>query len=183
MAIPVSYSKKPLFFDALPAQKVQYYTPDCINNIYTFARIYVHKEDLMLSLSVFQKEPTEQDWAVFLLHSQTQGLLTICINVHTAFMFKQQNGKTTPIPVPSIERFAGEDEQGWYWSAGLCINKELLQEIDCPLKPHQTFYGGVLYCKNLDLKTLTCKEMGASFNPPSLFPDKESLNQFKIIDF
>lgn len=154
MSIPISSSTAPLVQDVLPAYKITYfYGEDPRAQVYTFARIYALKQDLSLSLYCFERAPTgnlsfvlqgQTHSLLFCLPPQGNGFLTLHPAQTTRTVAAPAKGEALPLPF-GVSRFRGEDEQGWYWGAGLLIPRQSLDAAGLCVDVGATFKGALFY--------------------------------------
>ncbi|MFV0412318.1 MAG: hypothetical protein ACK5L3_03485 [Oscillospiraceae bacterium] len=153
---PVSKSDIPLVMDTLPALKTcRYFGEMPGGNIYSFARFYVFKKQLSVSLCVFERTPPPESRISFAIGGGAAQYLLVTLspkNTQPAAArlcpeagfgpFPPPAGSTRAAP-PEAQYFAGEDEQGWYWGANLLLEETLLRQAGCPLMLGSQFYAAV----------------------------------------
>ena len=145
MAIPITKSDTPLVADALPALKVRhYYGQNTGKNIYTFARFYFLQGGMDVTLNIFEKDPDKYTCAKFAISGLNHKMLLLEVNPQEAKLSLWEKGMSTMLPAPKPNFFAGEDEQGWYWGAGIIINKEILAELGVPIHNGREFGAALL---------------------------------------
>lgn len=144
MAIPVTQSNTPLFFDAIPAVKVRYYNEDGLP-VYTYARLYALGKQLAVNLCAFERKPSAASRIDFCIGDSHKSLL-LSLGEQQAELFLQQSGQPLfPLPTPPANHFTGEDEQGWHWGASFILPASALQQAGVTLTQHATFRAAV--CK------------------------------------
>lgn len=175
MELPVAMSDTPLAFEALPALKVTCFCPAEPGaeqpatpplEVYTQARLYVLQRALQLELTVFEREPMPASRVAFVLGGPADGFLLLelspqvlglhyCTKHANLWALPEENTALVPA------RFAGEDEQGWYWGARLHLEQATLAGIGCRLVPAARFAGGILRYRS------TAGGFGASYPVPA----------------
>ena len=152
MNIPVTFSEQPLHFDVMQAVKVRYYWGDerC-PPLYAYGRMYVHAGTLCASLTVFQKQPEEQN-CIALAVSNGKKILFYTLSPFSGRLFLCPSGSQLPpdssstlLSASEPLRFAGDDEQGWYWGAQIEISPEMLAKAGLSLILGSDFKAAVFY--------------------------------------
>lgn len=136
MAFSVPLSAAPLQAGTLPALKTRHFSsagPKA--RIYTMARLYLLQGDLMLDLCAFERTPAPESYITFaaggsgphffqLRLAPQEALLSLCPQGRALALYGPPAGQALDAPVPA--RYAGSDEQGWYWAAGVRIPAAVL---------------------------------------------------------
>ncbi len=128
-------AEEPMVFDALPVVKTRYFYGDEDKaKLYTQARLYMYKQDLYISLAVFAQEFTKHSGVAFAFSGGTAGYGWVHLNDSEAGFSvcskpqlpwqRQEN-----VHHLQVQRFAGQDEQGRYTGAEMCVPHELLQQL------------------------------------------------------
>lgn len=141
----ISQSSEPMVFDAIPAVKVGYYKPEGLS-IYTYARLYALENDIMLNLCSFERDPREDSAIEFYFGkkgTKQELIVTLTPNSLSCKMDTQEKGEQL-VSLADPMRFAGVDEQGWYWGANMVIPGKYLKEIGIQVKAGHSFSGAVV---------------------------------------
>ncbi|MDL2293652.1 hypothetical protein LJC60_03375 [Ruminococcaceae bacterium OttesenSCG-928-D13] len=159
MVFPVTISDIPLELDTLPALKTRYFCHDGslpardTARIYTMARLYVQNGVLQLGLSAFERDPAPDSSISFALGGEGQQFALVTLTPEDATLEVLEKtpppalfgGREAVLETPlEAGRFAGQDEQGWYWGAQMALPKTVLAGCGCPLSPGARF-GGALF--------------------------------------
>lgn len=144
MSFLVTHSETPLFFDALPALKVRYYKEaEGTPNIYSYARFFLLKGQLALSLYSFEKQPASTSCIAFAIQGPPH--LLVEARPEECCFYKIENETKTSLPLevqPSF--FAGQDEQGWYWGTNMVLPASFLSLCGKTFAPENSFAAAVL---------------------------------------
>ena len=137
MAYPVLLCNSPRVFDTLPVLKARYYAQvGTASNIYSFARFYFLSGGLQLSMCAFEREPAATSHVAFSLYGEGEHMLLLTLNPCHSGVFllpahpmpQLWNHGGTIMPHTAPQRFAGVDEQGWYWGGQFMLPHSLLQK-------------------------------------------------------
>ncbi|MDL2324844.1 hypothetical protein LJC61_06830 [Ruminococcaceae bacterium OttesenSCG-928-A16] len=143
MGFWVTQSKTPLVFDAIPAIKVQHYAKNGLP-VYTYARLYALNHDLAVNLCAFERQPAEGSLVGLWLLGTKGRHLAVALGPQTASLtLLQADAPPQALPAPSPARFAGVDEQGWYWGANSVIGADILQQVGIKLAVGRQFNAAV----------------------------------------
>lgn len=178
---PVSISRVPLVFDALPALKVRHYESGMQpGNVYAFARLYVWQRSLALSLSVFEKDPAGDSRVSFgVCGKEKAAVLVAQLSPASLTLTLHGPAGEEALPPPEVARFSGADEQGWYWGGNCTLPPEALAGAGLDFAADTAFFAGVV-------KHSTGSEaFGASFRPqPGLAPfDAVQLSPCAVVPY
>ena len=153
MAIPVSFSKKPLVLDAISALKVtNYYGVSALDNVYCYLRVYVRAGSLVFSIASFEQHPPAESrtGAAFRFGAGEDYLFVSCNAagaLEAGIFAPQPFGRDLllrKLPLPAPELFRGVDEQGYHWGFALTLDAALLRrEFGAVLTPGSVFSGNV----------------------------------------
>ena len=184
MIFPITTSDTPLEFDALPALKCTCWQPGS-HRVHTLARLYVHGGALRLSLCAFERQPTPESAMGFALAGGGQPVLFVGLDPAAAWL---QSFPATPTSLPGpavpaasgslvVERFSGEDEQGWYWGGRLTLPGDVLAQAGCTTQPGSTFRAGLL--------KYGTGPLGSSYRPadPEKPLDATGFDEFLVVDY
>lgn len=142
----ISQSDKPLVFDAIPAVKVCHYATDGLP-IYTYARLYALKKDIVLDLCSFEREPLENSAIKFYFcKNGTEDQIVVTITPVDFTCEITKDGKKEMVALGALSRFGGVDEQGWYWGGNILIPDEYMKQIGLQIKSGSHFGGAVVKC-------------------------------------
>lgn len=188
MPFLVTRSSRPVVFDALPALKVNWYhTPAAMPKVYSYARFYLHRNALALSLYAFERDPLPESRVAFALGGNSGRFLLLALGPHTvqlsvhgpeehSFLWQPP---LVSLPPPAPQRFTGEDEQGWHWGALLQMDRPLLQQVGFSPDADGEFRAAVFkYSTN-------SQDYGASFasNRPDALPVWDDFGRFVPVDY
>lgn len=156
MQMLVSYSETPLVLDAAGALKAtHYYGHSALDEVYAYLRAFVCGGDLIFSLTSFERSPPPESLiaAAFDFAPRAGGdyLALVCDPQPqlSAALYRPSGSPTAPdrllrpVGLPcSPARFAGQDEQGFYWGCELRLGADFLQEtFGVRLRPGSLFTG------------------------------------------
>lgn len=174
----VASSGTPLVFDTLPALKTTHFVHDGtlpsrdIASVYTYARLYILRGDLQLSLTAFERGPGAESRVAFAFGCDGGDRLAFAElspdGAHLTLLPKRPApGLWQPpcqgAPLASAP-FAGVDEQGWYWGAQLSVPAHLLAGTGCTLAPGDIF-GGALFKYRTDTTGVYGSSIAAGATP------------------
>lgn len=145
MEILISQSEVPLVFDAIPAIKVSHYVSQGLS-IYTYARVYALKNDIILNLCSFERDPIEESAIQFYFYQKGETAQMVVTLTPTKLFceIEQDNGNKEKIELEQPTRFSGTDEQGWYWGGNVTVPQIILRKIGIEVEVGKSFTGAVV---------------------------------------
>jgi hypothetical protein len=162
MRFPVATGNAPLEFDTLPVLKTCHFHYDGLEQrsiamVYAYARLYVLRGVLRLSLCAFERiPPPPASRMAFALYAGGRALAAAVLAPPRAVdglalwvMDKTARppltgafGRAADAAVPA-ERFSGEDEQGWYWGARAELPRAVAGQLGLRLAGGDIFSGAL----------------------------------------
>ncbi len=146
MGYIVTKSRIPMVFDTLPAIKMQYGYAD-LPNIYTMAQMYALADDLAVCVRIFEKRPSETEETILVLAGTEDNMLSLSISKDGCYLceakdtapYVGENDGLSGLDIEVTKKFAGEDEQGYYWGVSVLIPQNSLKKAGIDVNEGSVF--------------------------------------------